>query len=72
MCLCPKAKECSIFSELNLIQLLQKTIKKKYCNKNFEKCARYQLLKEDLAVPKNLLPHDKICRTCEQIQADKL
>ncbi|WP_418790129.1 hypothetical protein [Phosphitispora sp. TUW77] len=60
---CPHANLCFLLETDDILLILKKIIKKMYCNKNFDKCSRYQLYLQGKIVPKNLLPNAKECLT---------
>jgi len=65
MNLCPKWDTCFLVLKVDLMPVLKQTIEKKYCNKSFEKCARYKLEEAGIPVPNTLLPNEKICVQCQ-------
>ena len=55
-------KTCSHMSGCGLFPLIRKTPllalwQRKYCNADYESCARYQLSAKQVPVPPNLLPN---------------
>ncbi len=62
---CPLQNQCFLLATDDLLNVLKKTIEKMYCNRDYEKCIRYQLYRQGRAVPKNLLPNDRECLTIE-------
>jgi len=62
---CPLGEQCFLLATDDLLMVLRKTIVKMYCNRNYEKCIRYQLFLQGRKVPKNLLPNDRECLTIE-------
>ncbi|PKM41800.1 MAG: hypothetical protein CVV03_11515 [Firmicutes bacterium HGW-Firmicutes-8] len=57
---CPEKEKCFLMSGVNLMPVLRRTIVNYYCEKNFVKCARYELKQLGQPVPENLLPTGKL------------
>jgi hypothetical protein len=60
---CPELANCHF--QKNILDAAAEVIKNMYCNKNYEKCSRFQLKAAGAPVPDNLWPNGKECRSCK-------
>lgn len=64
MGLCPKTDDCYLLNGANLLPVLRRQIETYYCTRNYDKCARFEIMLVGGKVPPTLLPNRNMCYSC--------